>query len=250
MDCWVKQLTVAVLIAIVCVSAIELPDIAPGIRPIAHITVGMFLGSITLTSLPMLPLGLLAVVCGDRAWMLIRRRIRWSGVLDESARREEERKSDLRRAFVVDPISIELGYALIRLVDVAQGGDLLKEITALRRQIASELDIVLPPVSVRDNLKLGSHNYRISVQGRTVATGRIRPDRLLVAGERRELNRLLALCGECPTMRSAGMWIRRENRNAAEILHLVVTEPIEVMISHLGDTVRTYVFKTQSGHNL
>lgn len=250
MDCWVKQLTLGVLIAIVCVSAVDLSDIASDVRSIGHVAIGMFMGSITLTSLPMLPLVfLLCVWCGDQGWMLIRRRVRWSAVLDESARKEQERKADIRRAFVVDPISIELGYSLIQLVDGGKGGDLLEEITALRRQIASELGMVLPAVSVRDNLKLGSHDYRISVRGRTVGTGRIRPNRLLVAGEKRKLDRLLALCGECPPMRSAGTWIRREDRNAAEVLQLVVTEPVKVMISHLGDTARTYVFKNIRGHN-
>ncbi len=53
-----------------------------------------------------------------------------------------------------DPMELEIGFGLIPLVDVSQGGDLLERITMIRRHAARELGIVVPPIRVRDNLQL------------------------------------------------------------------------------------------------
>src|SRR6185436_2084859 len=65
----------------------------------------------------------------------------------------------------VEPLSVEVGYALVGLVDEKQGGTLLSRVRAIRRQIATETGVIVPPVRIADNLQLGPRGYTILVKG-------------------------------------------------------------------------------------
>src|SRR4029079_8919331 len=77
----------------------------------------------------------------------------------------------------VDPLSIEIGYALVALADDKQGGTLLNRLRAIRKQIGAETGVIVPPVHVADNLQLGPRTYSILVKGVEVARGDLVPDR-------------------------------------------------------------------------
>src|SRR5699024_8805569 len=79
----------------------------------------------------------------------------------------------------IDPIEFEFGYALIPLVDVSQGGDLLDRIVMIRRQLAIDLGIVIPVVRIRDNIQLNPSEYRLKVKGNEVAFGELLLDHYL-----------------------------------------------------------------------
>ena len=79
----------------------------------------------------------------------------------------------------VDPLELPIGFGLVPLVDGNSNGALLRRVSMIRRQIAGELGIVIPPVRIHDELGLDSHEYRIKVRGSEVARGRIMPGHLL-----------------------------------------------------------------------
>jgi flagellar biosynthesis protein FlhA len=79
----------------------------------------------------------------------------------------------------VDPLGVEVGYALVGVVDEKQGGTFLTRVRSIRRQIAAETGMVVPPVHVADNLQLGPRTYTILVKGVEVARGELLTDRLL-----------------------------------------------------------------------
>ena len=89
---------------------------------------------------------------------------------------EEE---SLQAVIDVDPLGVEVGYGLISPVDEKQGGSMLARIRAIRRQIAGETGVVVPPVRVTDNLQLGPRTYTLLVKGVEVARGELYPDRFL-----------------------------------------------------------------------
>ena len=78
-----------------------------------------------------------------------------------------------------DVVELELGLGLLRLADSKQGGNLLPLVTETRKQLATELGMILPKVKVRDNLHLASGGFRILVQGNTVEKAEIDPANLL-----------------------------------------------------------------------
>ncbi len=73
----------------------------------------------------------------------------------------------------IDPIEIEVGYALIPLVDEKQGGDLLERITMLRKQAAQELGILVPAIRIRDDIRLPANEYIIKLRGSEIARGEV-----------------------------------------------------------------------------
>jgi flagellar biosynthesis protein FlhA len=92
----------------------------------------------------------------------------------------EELASSMR----VEPLELEIGLGLMDLADVARGGDLLDRVRSLRRKVAMELGIVIPPVRTRDNLDLPPSVYAIRVHGVEVARGEAPGGSVLVLGER------------------------------------------------------------------
>src|SRR5205823_1497020 len=80
---------------------------------------------------------------------------------------------------VVDPLEVELGYGLVCLADSKQGGDLLDRITAVRRQIATEMGFLVPPIRVRDNVRLRGNQYVIRLRGLEVGGAELHPNHLL-----------------------------------------------------------------------
>src|SRR5581483_11570690 len=91
---------------------------------------------------------------------------------------------ELASSMLVEPLELEIGLGLMDLADTARGGDLLDRVRALRRKVAMELGIVIPPVRTRDNLDLPPAAYAIRVHGVEVARGEAPSGSVLVLGER------------------------------------------------------------------
>ncbi len=92
---------------------------------------------------------------------------------------EPETPEQMLEMVVVDPIELEIGYSLISMIDEDSQDNLLRRITSIRRQLMSELGLVLPVVRIRDNLRLTPQSYRIKIRGQEVASGEIALGRLL-----------------------------------------------------------------------
>jgi len=82
-------------------------------------------------------------------------------------------KAQIEEYLQVDPLELEIGYGLIPLVDVEQGGDLLARVTEIRKQCALELGMIVPPIRIRDNIQLKSTEYVIKIRGIEVARGEV-----------------------------------------------------------------------------
>ena len=85
----------------------------------------------------------------------------------------------LEKLLSSDVLEIDLGVELIQLADTRQGGTLLADIGVVRKQLASEMGIVLPKIRIRDNLTLPQDHYRVLLQGNVIETGAVRPQALL-----------------------------------------------------------------------
>ena len=91
-----------------------------------------------------------------------------------------ESHSPVHDLLQIDPVELEIGYALIPLVDDGQGGDLLERIKLLRKQAALDLGILVPPIRIRDDVRLQANEYVVKVRGSEVARGEVMP-RMLMA---------------------------------------------------------------------
>ncbi len=152
-------------------------------RPQVLAVSAAFLGLLVFTRLPALPLLTIGAGCAGLAYILSRPAALQPEPEKPEAAAEEAPKAAEKRIedyLAVDPLEVEIGVGLIRLADPKRGGELLNQITDVRRQLAAELGVVLPKVRIRDNLRLDRRNYRIKVAGNSVAEGCVHPDKLLV----------------------------------------------------------------------
>src|SRR5690606_19021042 len=90
-----------------------------------------------------------------------------------------EPRSPVQELLQLDPIELEIGYGLLGLVDEGQGGDLLERIRLLRKQAAVELGLLVPPIRIRDDVRLGPNEYVIKLRGSEVARAEVLPRQLL-----------------------------------------------------------------------
>ena len=137
----------------------------------------------------------------------------------------------------VDPLELALSSDMITLVD-GIGADLLDRVRALRRKLAMELGVVMPPVRTRDNFDLPTSTYAIRLNGVEVARGQAPAGTVLAIGD--GLENLPGTAGSEPVFGLAGKWIGTELRGQAELLGATVVDRSSVIITHLSEVVRTH----------
>jgi len=135
----------------------------------------------------------------------------------------------------VDPLELALAPDLVDLVDTS-GGDLLDRVRALRRKVALELGILMPPVRTRDDLTLELSTYSIRISGVEVASGQAPPGTVLAIGE--GLDFLPGRAGVEPVFGLPGKWVPAELRHQAELSGATVVDRASVIITHLAEVVR------------
>jgi flagellar biosynthesis protein FlhA len=147
----------------------------------------------------------------------------------------------LEAAVGIEPLSVEVGYALVALVDEKQGGTFLSRVRSIRRQIASETGIVVPPVQVADNLQLGPRTYTILLKGVEVARGELFPDRLLAINPGTAMATLEGTATREPAFGLPATWVAPEQRERASAAGFTVVDPTTALSTHLSETVRTFL---------
>jgi flagellar biosynthesis protein FlhA len=136
----------------------------------------------------------------------------------------------------VDPLELALSPDLVDLVD-SNGGDLLDRVRALRRKMALELGIVMPPVRTRDDLDLPLSTYAIRISGVDAGTGQAPPGTVLAIGD--GLQALPGRAGVEPVFGLAGKWVPAEMHYQAELSGATVVDRASVIITHLAEIVRS-----------
>ncbi|MEO7191692.1 MAG: flagellar biosynthesis protein FlhA [Vicinamibacterales bacterium] len=141
----------------------------------------------------------------------------------------------------VDPLGIEVGYALVTIVDEGQGGTLLNRVRAIRRQLATETGLVVPPVHVADNLQLGPRAYAILVKGVEVARGELFVDRLLAINPGTVAAAIEGISTKEPAFGLPATWIAQDKRDSAIAAGYTVVDPTTAISTHLSEVVRTFL---------
>ena len=142
---------------------------------------------------------------------------------------------------VVDPLSVEVGYALVVLVDEKQGGTLLNRVRAIRRQIGTETGVVVPPIHLADNLQLPPRAYSILVKGIEVARGDLFADRLLAINPGTADTALDGTPTREPAFGLPAVWISNDQREQASAAGFTVVDPTTALSTHLSETIRGFL---------
>ncbi|WP_432546520.1 flagellar biosynthesis protein FlhA [Kineococcus sp. SYSU DK004] len=150
----------------------------------------------------------------------------------------DEAAASLLDEMRVDPLEVVLAPDLVDLVDTSGGGDLLERVRSLRRKIALELGLVVPPVRTRDSLDLPMSTYAVRISGVEVARGQAPPGQVLALGD--NLDGLPGRATVEPVFGLAGKWVPAELRHQAQLMGATVVDRASVLITHLGELVRSH----------
>ena len=160
----------------------------------------------------------------------------------ESKKAEEKSAApgpeDVSSLLSVDPLELEIGYNLIPLVDANQGGDLLNRITLIRRQIAIDLGLVVPPIRIRDNIQLHPSSYVFKIKGSEFATYEILPDHYLAMVTDNVTSKVNGIEVEEPAFGLPAIWVQSSLRDRAEMAGYTVVDPSTVIATHLTEVIR------------
>ena len=151
---------------------------------------------------------------------------------------------DIEQALPIDVLALEVGYELVHAVDPQMGGSMVDRISALRKQLALDLGVVIPPVHIRDNLQLAPGAYRFMLLGTEIAKGLTKAGRLLAMDPSGSAPHINGEATKDPAFGTPARWILARDREYAEALGYTVVDHTTVIATHLSEVVRS------SAHNI
>jgi len=140
----------------------------------------------------------------------------------------------------VDAIGLEIGYALIPLVDRQQGGQLMGRIKGVRRKLSQELGFLIPSVHIRDNLDLPPSVYRLTLMGVSTAEAEVFADRLLAINPGTVYGQPRGVPTRDPAFGLEAFWIEEGERDHAQALGYTVVDASTVVATHLSQVLTTH----------
>src|SRR3989440_839038 len=143
-------------------------------------------------------------------------------------------------ALQIDPLELCIGFGLVPLVDQRGGGTLLQRVGVIRRQIATELGMVIPPVRIHDEVGLDSHEYVVKVRGAEVAEGRVMAGHQLALDPGDAVGQLSGVPTSEPAFGIPATWIQDATRAEAEALGFTVVDRESVIVTHLTESIRQH----------
>jgi flagellar biosynthesis protein FlhA len=201
----------------------------------------MTLASIVIFSLgmvpgiPMMPFLILSSCTFGMGYMMKKQKLDDETVIPEDTPAEEEKME------VVQPLEIlelEIGYGLIPIVDAEQGGELLGKIRAMRKQMAFELGIMVPPMKLRDNLQLKASEYLILLKGIEVGRGELLLGHVLAMGLDEQNSIVDGIPTKEPVFNLDAIWIKEKDREKCVAEGFTVVDHPTVIATHLTEIVR------------
>ncbi len=213
-------------------------------QPVALYLISGFLGLLALTPLPALPLLTASAAMAGIAWAIGRQTRGERAMKEQAARAEAVKKSaeppKVEDLLGVDTMEVEIGYGLVGLVDTSRQGNLLDRVAIVRRQLATEIGLVLPPVRIRDNVQLGANDYRIKIRGSVIADGTVYPDLLMAMDSGLSSGSLEGIRAKEPAFGLEAIWIDPSLKSRAETMNYTVVDATSVLTTHLTEVARIH----------
>ncbi|MFE9083071.1 flagellar biosynthesis protein FlhA [Brevundimonas sp. NPDC003935] len=190
--------------------------------------------------MPLIPFAALALGSGFMAWKLGRDRLKPApveGAVD-LGKPKEDVEEPISTALTIDEVKIELGYALLSLINDLEGRRLTDQIRALRRSLAQEYGFVMPSVRILDNMRLPNQGYAIRIKEMEAGAGEVRLSSLMAMDP---AGRQVELPGEHTREPAFGLpatWIDESLREEATFRGYTLVDPSTVLTTHLTEILK------------
>ena len=235
---------------------------------------GILLAMAAFPGLPKIPFIALSAGLGAIAWKLRQKNVTAGELAAKPAVAAPPAKENVEQLLKVEPLAVEVGLGLVRLVEGGANSPLLRRIGGIRRQLASDLGYLLPPVRVTDNLSLRSREYVVLLKGTEIARFELPAGADLAisstlprggpggpaatandgpGGTATVTGGLLGPPGVAggvgppggivtrdPAFGMAAWWIPTSEAEAARAAGFTVVDAVSVMGTHLGELIRRY----------
>ena len=206
------------------------------------IAAAVIFGFALVPGLPTVPFAFLSLIAASLAYLVYqagKRQIEEEKI--EAAKKGKALPVDrLETLPPLDALALEVGYGLIPLVDTEQNGELLDRIKTIRRQVAHEIGLIIPPIHIQDNMQLRPAEYSILLKGNEVARGELMVNCYLVMGPGNIEDEIDGVATKEPTYGLPAVWIKENVKEDAITKGYTVVDPATVLTTHLSDVVRRY----------
>ncbi len=167
---------------------------------------------------------------------------------EEEAESTEEKppapeEEEVKELLEMDTMELEIGYAIIPLVDTDKGGTLLNRIKSIRRQIALEMGFIVPPVRIRDNLQLDADEYVVLLRGVRTAKGSVMPDRYMVMNPEGPMDDIQGIPTKEPAFGLPAKWVDEVEKEKAELSGYTIVDPATIIATHLTEVIKKNSFE-------
>ncbi len=156
---------------------------------------------------------------------------------EEIKKQEEEALNEIIK---VEILELDLGYQLIRLADINQGGDLLERVRGMRRKMAGDYGFLIPQVRIRDNLQLPANTYQILLKGVEIGSGEVYPDKFMAMNSGMVMDEIPGAPTKEPAFGLDAIWIDPIQKEDAIMRGYTVVDPATVISTHMSELVKKY----------
>lgn len=146
----------------------------------------------------------------------------------------------LKDLLEVEPLSLEIGYGLVSLVEDSSSSTLLNRLVMMRRQFVESLGIVVPPIHIRDNLEIEANQYRLMLRGIPIGSGRLMAGQVLAIDPGGAGQSLKGIPTKDPTFGLDALWIDSQNQHRAEALGYTVVNLDTIIVTHVSELLRQH----------
>ncbi|MDZ7672981.1 MAG: flagellar biosynthesis protein FlhA [Halanaerobiales bacterium] len=153
---------------------------------------------------------------------------------------QQAKEAEIKNIIKVDQLEVEVGYNLISFVLPDQGGDFLDRVSMIRKQMAIELGIIIPPVRILDNLQLEPNIYRIKLKGVEISRYKILPDHFLAMDSGMTTEDIDGIDTKEPAFGTPAIWIDESKKEKAELANYTIVDPPSVMATHLTEVIKEH----------
>jgi len=193
--------------------------------------------------LPHIPFMVLGMIVAGSIYLFDRKRraLEASEAVKEAEREKpEEGTEPVENLLTLDSMELEVGYAIIPLVDVEQNGDLLDRIRSLRRQFALDMGMIIPPIHIRDNLNLKPYEYRILIKGVEVDRYELTPNQLMAMDPGDVVKKIDGIPTTEPAFHLPAIWIPENKEEEAKFAGYTVVDNAAIVATHLTEIIRNH----------
>lgn len=147
---------------------------------------------------------------------------------------------EVKSLLAIDLLELEVGYELVPLVDASSGGDLIERIRSLRRQFALDLGFIVPPIHIRDNVRLEPSAYRLMLKGVEIASGNIRMHHYLAMDPGGIETKIPGIPTKEPAFGLDALWISDADKERAQFAGYTVVDPATVITTHITEVIKRH----------